>query len=207
VLTGHASGVITLNIREADEVAREQIRQRLDERYRTLLGHFRHESGHFYWDELLRDSAELDEFRRLFGDERADYAEALAKHYAGGAPPDWQASFVSSYAASHPWEDFAETWAHYLHISDSLETASSFESIGVAAAPRDFDQLVRAWVRLSLALNSINRSMGLPDTYPFVLSGPSIEKLRFVDAVVRRAALHQPLSESVVGGLASGGAC
>lgn len=187
-LTGHDSGIITLNIREADAVEREQIRQQLAERYRTLLGHFRHESGHFYWDELVQDSpSELERFRELFGDERADYAEALAAHYERGPALDWQERHVSAYAASHPWEDFAETWAHYLHLADSLQTGRSFGVKQTEAEPENFESLVRAWVWLSLALNSLNRSMGLPDSYPFVLSKTSVEKLRFVHDLIRRA--------------------
>jgi hypothetical protein len=199
VFTGHSDGVITINIAEADAPFREKTRLELGESYRTLLGHFRHEIGHYYWDRLIKVGGRQDDFRRLFGDERADYAEAGRIHYQQGAPGDWPTRFVSSYASMHPWEDWAESWAHYLHMVDTLETARSF---GLALRPRpeggarnlesqtrrldfdDFDDLLRAWVPLTVAMNSLNRSMGLPDLYPFVLSEPAIQKLRFVHEVV-----------------------
>jgi hypothetical protein len=126
VLSGHADGLITLNIAEADDGERETRRTAMGEPYRTLIGHFRHEVGHYYWDRLVRDGGKLEAFRAAFGDERADYGEALKRHYKQGAPPDWSIHHISAYATSHPWEDFAETWAHYLHIVDALETARSY---------------------------------------------------------------------------------
>lgn len=126
VLTGHDEGIITLNIEEADDSRREQVRNAMGEPYRTLLGHLRHEVGHYYWDRLVRDTVWLDDYRALFGDERADYAEALNRNYTQGPPPDWAQRFVSTYASSHPWEDWAETWAHYLHMVDTLGTAMRF---------------------------------------------------------------------------------
>ena len=155
VLTGHAEGVITLNIAEADDDERERRRLTLHEPYRTLLGHLRHESGHYFWDALLRDAPALAGFRALFGDERADYGQALQAHYArGGAIPDWQATHVSAYATAHPWEDWAETWAHYLHMVDLVETAESFESQRRQPAAR----LLAKWKqRLLLARNKRQR--------------------------------------------------
>jgi hypothetical protein len=193
VMTGHANGVITINLAEADDAEREQRRRQMREPYRTLLGHFRHEIAHYYWDRLVAESPRLGEFREIFGDERADYAEALQQYYTSGPPADWVQRYLSAYATAHPWEDFAETWAHYFHMVDTLETAGSF---GIAIAPKapkvpgariDFDahnadmtRLVEAWIPLTFAANSINRSMGLPDLYPFVLSAPAIAKLAFV---------------------------
>lgn len=201
VLTGHDQGLITLNIAEADPSEREKRREALGEPYRTLLGHFRHEVGHYYWDVLVRDSGREEESRALFGDDRLDYGEALQTHYKNGAPPDWQMHFVSAYSTMHPWEDFAETWTHYLHMIDTLDTAASF---GVAINPvvsdepevnswvsfdpyhaTDVEQLVDAWVPLTVALNSLNRSMGQPDLYPFALSPTVIDKLRFIHALVQ----------------------
>ncbi len=199
VLTGHASGVITVNLAEADDPERERRRVQLGEPYRTLLGHFRHESGHHYWDRLVRDEPEkLAAFRGLFGDERADYGEALKRHHAAGPPADWPERFVSAYAAAHPWEDWAETWAHYLHMIDTLETAAA---CGLSLRPRradepalkavpdpevgSFDRLLAGWYPLTYALNNLNRGLGLPDGYPFVLPAPAVDKLRFVHAVVR----------------------
>lgn len=201
VLTGHDNGRITINIAEADDAERERRRAQMHEPYRTLLGHFRHEIGHYYWDRLVRDTPALERFRALFGDERADYGAALQKHYADGAPADWRQSFVSAYATSHPWEDFAETFAHYLHIVDTLETASSFgvrvRPRGIAEADRlaahvDFDitadhsfrPVVDDWLPLTFALNSLNRSMGLGDLYPFVLTPPVIDKLAYIHDLV-----------------------
>lgn len=203
VMTGHANGLITINIAEADPAERERMRGAMDEPYRTLLGHFRHESGHYYWDRLIRNTHWLDEFRAVFGDESSDYGAALQRHYNDGAPPDWPERFVSAYASSHPWEDWSETWAHYLHIGDTLETAWQF---GLHIRPRagasdaapaahdfdpfrahDIDELLRLWFPLTFALNSLNRSMGHPHAYPFVLSSPAIAKLGFVHRVVRGA--------------------
>ncbi|MCA9838831.1 MAG: putative zinc-binding peptidase [Trueperaceae bacterium] len=188
VLTGHADGVITLNLAEADNTERERRRQELGEPYRTLLGHFRHESGHYYWDRLIRDSDKLGMFRELFGDEREDYAASLSRYYEQGAPNNWQDQFVSAYASSHPWEDWAETWAHYLHMIDTLETA---ESSGLRFAQADirqesaFDTLAKNWFQLTYLLNNLNRSLGLVDAYPFVLSQSVLAKLKFIDELVR----------------------
>lgn len=201
VMTGHDDGLITIALAEADDAEREKRRTALGEPYRTLLGHFRHEVGHWYWDQLVRDTRWHEPFTALFGDASQDYAEALKRHYASGPKPDWQDQLISTYAGSHPWEDFAETWAHYLHMIDTLETGRSF---GIALSPRgdhdnilttslDFnvydpaatiETLTTAWVALSSALNSFNRSMGLADAYPFVLSPKVIEKLGFIHALV-----------------------
>jgi hypothetical protein len=200
VLTGHDEGVITINIAEADDAEREKRRHLMHEPYRTLLGHFRHEVGHYYWDHLIKDSEWLDGFRNLFGDEREDYNRAIQAHHADGAPADWPRSFVSAYASSHPWEDWAETWAHYLHIVDTLETAIE---CGLSLTPKrkgepamkpdieldgerptSFDQVIDRWFPLTYVLNNLNRGMGLADAYPFVLSAPAVEKLRFIHEVV-----------------------
>jgi hypothetical protein len=199
VVTGHADGVITVNIAEADPAYREKTREEMGEPYRTLLGHFRHESGHFYFDRLLTGSDRLDRFRALFGDERQDYAASLKTHYDNGPPPDWNQRFVSAYASMHPWEDWSETWAHYLHMVDTLDTAYA---CGMTLKPKlagepelvfdkqparsvDFDVILDDWFSLSYVLNSLNRSVGMPDPYPFTLSTPVIDKLRFVHDTVR----------------------
>jgi hypothetical protein len=199
VFTGHNDGVITINIAEADDPFREKLRKDLREGYRTVLGHFRHEIGHYYWDRLIKDTEWIAAYRALFGDERASYEESLKRHYESGPPRDWPERFVSSYATMHPWEDWAETWAHYLHMIDTLGTARSY---GLVLQPRpvlgnerkplrtrsidfdDFDDLMRTWVPITVALNSLNRSMGLNDPYPFVLMPKVVEKLRFVHDVV-----------------------
>jgi hypothetical protein len=206
VRTGHASGVITLNADEADDSIRERIRASLREPYRTLLGHFRHEVGHYYWDRLVActddDTDWLPAFRQCFGDERADYAAALERHYRLGPAPDWADWHVSAYASSHPWEDWAETWAHYLHMVDALDTGLSFgldaDDVEVEVVPFDdtvlmqpdpeFLRLVNAWVELTALLNELSRSMGQPDFYPFVLSQAVVRKLHLVHRVVTRSA-------------------
>ncbi|MAY26533.1 MAG: putative zinc-binding peptidase [Polycyclovorans sp.] len=201
VLTGHQNGVITINIAEADDLERERRRLAMREPYRTLLGHFRHEVGHYYWDLFSPDHAWLSAFRQRFGDEREDYAAALQRHYDQGPRADWQQQHVTSYASTHPWEDWAETWAHYLHMTDSLDTAAacgfslrpSRSDEPQMTAPRSgfhparpFDLMIEDWLALIYALNNLNRSMGLADGYPFVLAPPVIEKLRFVHDTVTR---------------------
>jgi hypothetical protein len=199
VMTGHNNGLITLNIAEADPAERERTREQMHERYRTLLGHFRHESGHYYFDRLVADSEWIDDYRALFGDERQDYGVSLQQHYKDGPPADWEQRFVSSYASSHPWEDWAETWAHYLHMMDTLETAHACglslnpvkadePSLEIAAPPlklASFDETLKDWFALTYVLNSLNRSIGMPDSYPFKLSTPVLDKLGFVHKVVR----------------------
>jgi hypothetical protein len=199
VMTGHADGVITLNVAEADDAERVKRRVELHEPYRTLLGHLRHESGHYYWDRLIDEGGRVEDFRRVFGDESIDYSEALQRHYAaGGQPANWQDSFVSAYATSHPWEDWAETWAHYLHMVDLLETAASYntrvevpgtdtdEEVDDPFQDRetDFDRLVEQWVPVTLLVNSLNRSLGQGDAYPFALTAPALEKLRYIHEVI-----------------------
>jgi hypothetical protein len=203
ILTGHAGGLITLNIAEADDSERERQRKSMGEPYRTLLGHFRHETAHYYWDQLVADKPAHAEFRRLFGDEREDYAAVLQRYYANGPAPDWPERFVTAYASSHPWEDFAETWAHYFHMVDTLETAAAF---GLRLRPKtgadldavidfdphvaEMDRIIDAWLPLTFAVNSINRSMGQPDLYPFVPAAPVIWKLTFIHDQIR--GVHSP---------------
>lgn len=193
VLTGHADGLITLNLAEADSVVREEMRVQLKERYRTLLGHFRHEVGHYYWERLVRDAGgeRLIQFRERFGDERADYAQALERHYALATSSASSDATISHYAAAHPWEDWAETFAHYLHMIDTLETAFHFgftADLSVKSSVTnlsDFDALISEWSELTVALNALNRSMGLQDAYPFAISPTVRSKLAFVHQLVR----------------------
>jgi len=198
VLTGHENGLVTLALKEADSVVRVSTMKEMGETYRTLLGHFRHEVGHYFWDVLVRDAGRLEDFRALFGDEQADYREALQRHYQLGPVPQWQDRFISAYASAHPWEDFAETWSHYLHIVDTLDTAAA---MGLRLAPREdpnlrariafdpytaktIEPLVDSWLPLTIAVNNLNRSMGQPDLYPFVLSKSVMEKLRFIQNLI-----------------------
>ncbi|PSC03851.1 hypothetical protein SLNSH_16860 [Alsobacter soli] len=199
VMTGHADGLITVNVAEADDVERERRREALGESYRTLLGHFRHEIAHYFWGVMTRDPQALQQFREAFGDERPDYGESLQSYYRDGPPDRWQDFFISAYASAHPWEDFAETWAHYFHMVDTLETAGSLRILadtGEGQEPLNFDayveprfdRMVEAWMRLAYGLNLLNRSMGMPDLYPFQLSPPAVYKLSMVHMMIRRAA-------------------
>ncbi len=208
VMTGHENGIVTLALKEADDAAREYRRTQFNEPYRTLLGHFRHEIGHHFWDIFVGAQPDvLERFRALFGDETADYGAALQRHYQDGAPPGWQAGYISAYATSHPWEDWAETWAHYLHIVDTTEMAAAF---GVRLNPRidvagdlatriDFDPyrldnidaLIEHWVPLASLINNLNRAVGQHDAYPFVLTPAVIEKLGFIQQLVRDAGRTQ----------------
>ncbi|GGD56099.1 zinc-binding metallopeptidase family protein [Lacimicrobium alkaliphilum] len=203
VTTGHNAGVITLNLREAEHSSRMKVREEMNEQYRTLVGHFRHESGHYYWDRLIKNSGWLEEFRTLFGDERLDYTLSLQNYYAQGPSVDWHKVWISAYASMHPWEDFAESWAHYLHMVDTLETASDFDfsvsshqvinplqqlpQSDEAKNEAHFNQLFNDWCRLTAVLNALNRSMGLDDAYPFVISTMATDKLRFVHKVIGAA--------------------
>ncbi len=195
VMTGHVDGVITLNIAEADDVERERRKRNLNEDYRTVLGHFRHESGHYYWQQLVWQQTPLHAFRALFGDEQLDYQTAVSRHYDVGAPTDWNEQYISAYASCHPWEDFAETWGHYLLIADTLDTASQFldqQHVFDSYHAPNFDAMLQQWLPLTLAVNNVNRSGGQPDLYPFVLSAKVIEKLRFVHRLIHDRASFQP---------------
>ncbi|RDV25957.1 hypothetical protein DXV75_07665 [Alteromonas aestuariivivens] len=197
IMTGHSNGMITLNLNEAEDASRLQMREKMNERYRTLIGHLRHESGHYYWDKLIKNSACLNEFRSLFGDERQDYGNALIYYYDNGPAPEWQDSYISAYASMHPWEDWAETWAHYLHIVDTLETATEYEvsamqstlqnplsRVNESSLCEDFTAIYEDWCRLTTVLNALNRSMGLDDAYPFVIPLKAQHKLQFIHNLV-----------------------
>jgi hypothetical protein len=203
VLTGHASGLITINIEEADDAIRERIRTDLHEPYRTLLGHFRHEIGHYYWDRLIWSSRWIEPFRVLFGDERTSYSDAIEANYEHGPPADWATEHISAYASAHPWEDWAETWAHYLHIVDSLDTAMAHgldaDDLEMEIAPftradlYDPDDpyadrilfLLNSWIEMVTVLNEVARSLGHPDFYPFVMPQAVVKKLHFINLVIR----------------------
>ena len=182
VLTRHEDGVITINVAEADDVIRTMARRQMNERYRTLLGHFRHESAHYYFDTLINDATQRAAFRDLFGDERQDYQQALDTYYANGPPAHWEGRHISAYATAHPAEDWAETWAHYLHIHDCLETALAHGLVPPSGA--SFAAMLETWQGLSVALNELNRSIGLSDAYPFVISPAVAGKLEFVHALL-----------------------
>jgi hypothetical protein len=207
VTTGHLQGVITLNLEEADDTYRQINRQQLGESSRTLLGHFRHESGHYVWHRFLAIHPESDPqrqaFRQIFGDETQNYATALSQHYLKGAPAGWDQHYITAYAASHPWEDWAETWAHYLQIIDGLETCENYgvrvSTIPIPLIPLPptagtlpprissdessyedtaFLSLLQRWLCLSAALNEISQSLGEAPLYPYIITIPIARKLR-----------------------------
>jgi hypothetical protein len=206
VMTGHENGLVTIALAEADEIERERRRLEMGEPYRTLLGHFRHEVGHHFWDVLVRDGRQLEACRALFGDDSTDYQAALQRHYREGPPQDWTQRYVSAYASVHPWEDFAETWAHYLHIIDTLEMAANFgievrpmaDKSGTLRTQIDFDpyqiddfgRVIDAWLPFVFAMNSVNRAIGARDLYPFILAPPVIEKLTFIHRLLQGVRTH-----------------
>ncbi len=208
VIIGHANGVITIDLVESLDDYRESLRVRLGEPYRTMLGHFRHEVGHYYQNVLVENGSGadiyLDECRRLFGDERAGYREAIDRHYNLGAPSGWEATFISEYATMHPWEDFAECFAHYLHIADTMDTAREAGMVLHADrvrfnAPRDIvalesyddepiERMLFDWKWMSLFFNRVNTAMGKNPLYPFDIPQPVVDKLGFVHRVIRDTA-------------------
>ena len=215
VMTGHKAGLITLNLLEADDAVREALRSALREPYRTLLGHFRHEIGHYYWDRLVQGTDWMQGFRQLFGDETQDYAACLQKNYAEGPPAQWWLRYVSAYASSHPWEDWAECWAHYLHMRDTIDTAVSlglgldnldnghleFTAFTIDALyqpdhpeAQPFLDFLNDWTRLTTLLNEMSRSMGQPDFYPFVLPHEVVAKLHFIHLLVSAGGALPPVS-------------
>lgn len=205
VMTGHNTGLITLNLEEADDAVREAVRKAMREPYRTMLGHFRHEVGHYYWDRLVSGTNWMDGFHELFGDETQDYTASLRRNYEQGPPAQWWLNYVSAYASTHPWEDWAECWAHYLHMRDTIDTALSFGMIAESAhlefTPYTIDALYKPehpdaqnfldflndWTRLTTMLNEMSRSMGQPDFYPFVLPLSVVAKLHFIHLLVTSA--------------------
>lgn len=213
VLTGHDTGLITLNLVEADDAAREAARKAMHEPYRTLLGHFRHEVGHYYWDRLVWDTDWLDGFRALFGDETQDYAASLKHNYEHGPRPDWAQHYVSAYASVHPWEDWAECWAHYMHVRDTVGTAQSFglsidqaqleftpftlEALYQPDHPdaEEFLAFLNHWIRLTTLLNEMSSAMGQPGFYPFALPHEAVAKLHFIHLVVSAASgMHEAVA-------------
>lgn len=210
VMTGHSAGNITINLAEADDVARSKTQHKMGERYRTLLGHFRHELGHYFFAVLFaEESKDLQLCRSLFGDEREDYQAALNAYYASDTKSNWQSEYISTYASMHPAEDWAECWAHYMHIIDTLDTAQNaginlerhHRSEDSVVSPTEltlpqndffrkqteFSEIIKTWMRFSVVINSLNRSMGLPDAYPFTLSETVQKKLRFIHMAIHRS--------------------
>ncbi len=212
VLTGHEDGLITLNVEEAEDTEREKRKELLGEQYRTLVGHFRHEIAHYFWDRFFQDQPDDDPllagFREVFGDEREDYAVALQRHYTAGPVATAPGTFITTYASAHPWEDWAETWAHYMHMIDGIETSRSFglnsDAVPIPFTPfpkelvtlpaqltwpkgekQEFLELLHSWAKLAPALNEVVASLGHPTFYPFVFSDSIIRKFFFIHHTVR----------------------
>lgn len=186
VLSGHCDGLITINAAEADEGFLHTMKEQMQELYRSLLGHFRHEIGHYFWAKFFKTERQKQQFREVFGDERQDYAEALQAYYDANNQSHWRSRYITPYASSHPHEDWAETWAHYLHIVDTLQTAQSFGLSVYDPQEHNFDHWFNEWRRVSQVMNSLNQSMGLAEPYPFRLSEMVIGKLRFIDETIAR---------------------
>ncbi|WP_208995187.1 putative zinc-binding metallopeptidase [Roseibium hamelinense] len=189
---GHADGHIVIDVAEADPTEIVRRRENLSEPYRTMLGHFRHEIAHFLFIRLSDETAFLPEFHALFGDEATDYGSALDNYYAQGPASNWRDNYITAYASSHPHEDWAETASHVLHLWDVIDSA---RAVGMAVqrqsppAPREMDWLSEA-LDLGIALNHVNRSMGLEDLYPFVISPVVRQKLEMASRFLIRPARH-----------------
>ncbi len=201
VHTGHADGKITINIREADPVEREKLRVNFGEPHRTLVGHFRHEIAHYYWQLLVQNKCE-PEFKRIFGDhENPLYSDALHAYYQNGPRPDWQHNYISAYATMHPWEDFAETFGAYLDMVAVLDTAENVRlTIGKSTddSASELDGMLRRYEMLGIKINEINRTMGLLDLVPEVFNASVVEKLRFIHWLVKNAnqLVHRPVLQT-----------
>ena len=188
--TGFLGGVITINVLEADDAAREAMRVEMGESYRTMLGHLRHESGHYYWSLFNAGPDDLAAYSAIFGDISANYEDALRNYYANGPQLNWGDRHISAYASAHPLEDWAETWGHYMHIYDVLETAAVFGLSESNSGEYNVREAVSIWRRLSVVLNELNRSIGVRDAYPFVVNSIVEDKLVYVDSVIRRLQTH-----------------
>jgi hypothetical protein len=205
VLTGHLSGLITLNLTEADDVERESRRTAFREPYRTLLGHFRHEIGHFYWGLLVESTKLRAPFNLIFGDAAQDYQTALSSYYNRTQRIYDRQSFISEYATSHPWEDWAETFAHFLHIVSTLDTLAGLplaldeRTKQVLKDPyleTDFEALLASWRPVSRSINELNRSLGLSDAYPFELTPAVVGKLHLVHMAIGGFRIEQQSQEA-----------
>lgn len=193
VLSGHHEGAITINTAEADEGFLHTMKEEMGEPYRTLLGHFRHEIAHYYWDKLVNTKEKLELFRDLFGDEREDYQAALEAYYALPFNARKKIQYITPYASSHPHEDWAETWAHYLHVVDTLDTAVSYGLSVYVPKVNDFDNWFNEWSRVTQVMNALNRSMGLADAYPFIHTSAVKNKLRLIDEFIDELVNHPKL--------------
>lgn len=203
ILTGHLSGLITLNLAEADDVEREARRVAFREPYRTLLGHFRHEIGHFYWDLLVDGTTFQGPFKLIFGDDTQDYQTAINTYYGRSDRSYDRMGFISEYATSHPWEDWAETFAHFLHIVSTLDSLAGLplalnerarQTLTDPYLESDFEALLALWMPLARGINELNRSLGMSDAYPFDISPAVKGKLHLVHMAISAFREQQKLA-------------
>lgn len=184
VVTGHAAGLITLDVAEGEPARLAHAQTGLAEAYRAPVGHVRHEAGHWHWEAAIASNPpELEQFRELFGDERLDYAMALERHYQTPDNGWWRPIYLSHYATAHPWEDYAETFAHVLHMHAMLETARA-EGFTEATGAPSFQDTYDSWAALTIGLNEMARSMGTAEPYPFAPPLQAVRKIAFVDRLI-----------------------
>lgn len=191
VYTGHASGKVTINIREADNVERERARMSFGEAHRTIIGHFRHEMGHYFWDVLVKNQCEA-ECVAVFGDHfDPDYGTALEIYYQNGAKENWKKNYISGYATMHPWEDFAESFATYLDMISVLDIAFHADELyAVEPTQASFADISKHYSKLGLLLNEMNRAMGLLDLVPEVHTAGILKKVEFIHDLLSNAASY-----------------
>lgn len=184
VTTGHENGLITINLAEADSVHRERLRVQFGEPQRTLIGHMRHEVGHYIdWAWASRVAAK--KYHSLFGDPDAvDYSEAMKRHYEQGPPTDWHDNHASAYATMHPWEDFAETVNLYLDIMAIATTANDIGGQGLDLSPEtDAAKLVKSVLDIVIQVSEYNFDLGLLPLLPERLSPMVVHKLSYVHSL------------------------
>ena len=190
IITGHLNGIITLDLAESNDSHREALRQSMDEPYRTVLGHFRHEIGHYYCQLLALTPDRRDEFRTLFGDETLSYEEALQRHYASRELAS--SGRASSSARTRPCirsrisrrcsatsctsptrcrrRGSSGCCRNRISATTSSRHAGTARKLRKSLLERPMAEVVgETWLPVSKGLNQINRSMGKPDLYPFVL--------------------------------------
>ncbi|TWT52364.1 putative zinc-binding metallopeptidase [Allorhodopirellula solitaria] len=186
IITGHDQGVITINLAEADSVHRERTRVELGEPQRTLIGHMRHEVGH-YIDWAWAMQVDPEGYHALFGDPQAiDYSQAMDHHYQNGAPENWAENHVSAYATMHPWEDFAETANLYLDIMAIATTANDQDRAHFDLSPQaDMPKLVNEILQIVVEASEYNCDLGLAPLLPEQLPPAVIEKLAYVHSLRR----------------------
>jgi hypothetical protein len=185
VFTGHENGVITINAHEADSVRREQSRVAFNEPQRTLIGHMRHEYGHFLDLCCIQGDLLRAKYVELFGDPATvDYAEAKTRYYAQGPTGNWPESYVSAYASMHPWEDFAETVNVYLDLMALAETARDQLGSNIdTSANGCVATFISELLDLAITVSEFNFDMGLNALLPERFNDEVVCKLSYVHSL------------------------